>query len=788
MKNKFYSIGEVLIDFLPMQKDDVDNTFFYKQFIGGAPANVAVSIARLGEISYFIGKVGEDIFGKYILDNLSKYNVDTSYLTFIKKNTALAFVSLNEKGDRDFAFYRDNCADANLSKQDVEQIKFNKDDILHFGSISMIEETSREATEFAIKLAKQNNTLISYDPNLRPRLWDSIDNMIETAKKYIKYANIIKFSVEEVETLFGDFTDEIINQLLNNVTKLILVTDGERGSYLYTKDYKLFTKSYKVNCIDATGAGDAFIAGILYKILSSTQSFDNILNNQQCLKEYMSFANCNAGLTTTKKGVFSALPTLLDINNFIKQQADEILEQNAIQAYNSIYRPNYHIYSQSGWINDPNGLVKFKNEYHVFYQLHPFSPEWGPMHWGHVVSNDLVHFKRLQTALTPDISFESGCFSGSAVENNDELVLFYTSNNPDRNPKEYQCIAKSKDGINFIKEKTPIIQQAPNECSEDFRDPKVWKYKDLWYMIVGSGKYGKAKIPIYTSKNLETWDYRGILITSDENQGNMWECPNYACVEGQDILIVSPMNMKNHKSIFIYGSLDYENFTFNQTHYEEIDFGEDFYAPQIFYNDENRTILIGWMEMWGNEMPTQKDGFAGILTFPRELTLCNNQIVQNPIDEIKLLYKKTLMQDESFIVKENTTNNLSKIYGKSLDLSFTIEPINNTKSFWFNLCCSEDRKEKTVLTFDIESNQIIVDRSLSGEGNKKKTITKYNFSKIISVRLLIDNSSIEIFIDNGKKVISNRIYSNVKSIYYDLITTGTLNISKCNAYILESIW
>ncbi|MDF2964002.1 MAG: sucrose-6-phosphate hydrolase, partial [Paenibacillus sp.] len=200
------------------------------------------------------------------------------------------------------------------------------------------------------------------------------------------------------------------------------------------------------------------------------------------------------------------------------------------------HRLNYHIMAPANWINDPNGLIQFKGSYHVFYQHHPFGVEWGPMHWGHATSPDLVHWEHQPIALAPSETYDhGGCFSGSAVEHEDKMYLFYTGVVYDgaihtsnrHNRKEVQCMAVSNDGRTFEKHPaSPILSNPPADGSKDFRDPKVWKYGNQWYMVVGSTKNGVGKVLIYESLDLVHWSYKGVALESSGTEGYMWECPD----------------------------------------------------------------------------------------------------------------------------------------------------------------------------------------------------------------------------------------------------------------------
>lgn len=323
MGHKLYTLGELLIDFLPVSHlEDASLKQAFTPVAGGAPANVAASVCKLGIPSYFIGKVGEDIFGTFLLDTLKSLGVATDYVsTTTEGNTALAFVSLDKDGERSFTFYRKQCADSLLSKEDIPKDVFNKNSIFHHGSISLISNPSKEATEYAIDCALKAGSIISYDPNIRLLLWPDTESIKKTIPEYFKYAHVIKLSDEEVEFLFNSSSDNIIRSLFTSETKLILVTQGKKGAIAYTPNKKMAIKGFNVNAVDTTGAGDAFMAGILYQLLFRNITLDTIdkaLEDPSLLEEILLFANANAALTTTKKGAFAALPSLQEVEALIK--------------------------------------------------------------------------------------------------------------------------------------------------------------------------------------------------------------------------------------------------------------------------------------------------------------------------------------------------------------------------------------------------------------------------------------------------------------------------------------
>nr|WP_239454196.1 glycoside hydrolase family 32 protein [Bacillus suaedaesalsae] len=323
------------------------------------------------------------------------------------------------------------------------------------------------------------------------------------------------------------------------------------------------------------------------------------------------------------------------------KKASEYVEQPLKTVINDSHRLAYHIMTPRGWMNDPNGLIQFNGDYHVFYQHYPYDSKWGPMHWGHVVSSDLVHWKHLPIALAPSEHYDTGgCFSGSAVDNNGTLTLIYTGHEEQNFPKEVQCIATSEDGIHFLKyEHNPVISSPPPEGSEDFRDPKVWKHDELWYMVVGTGKDEVGKALLYQSADLIKWEYRGVLAESDGSLGYMWECPDLFKLQEKYILVLSPMK-DGWQNRYLVGDLSYETGKYTKEAEHLLDYGFHFYAPQTFEDESGRRILIGWMDMWETTMPSQKNGWAGAMTLPRELTLSENGTLRiQPVKELEMLRK-----------------------------------------------------------------------------------------------------------------------------------------------------
>lgn len=308
-------LGESLIDFIPL---DGTNESFQKS-PGGAPANVAVGCARLGAKSSFIGKVGNDVMGKYLIDVLNDYGVQTDYMHLDEDlRTGIVFVTLADNGERSFEFYINPSADSQLNVTEVEEFPYHEYDILHIGSISMINEPSKQATEASIKKAKENGLKISYDPNLRLELWENKIMAKETIMNTLSQTDILKLSDEELSFL----TDE--REILKGLKKLekyniplTFITLGKDGIYIYLKDKgHEYIPSLDVQSIDTTGAGDAFVSGVLYQINQRGLSLDAISLKEA--KNIAQYANISGGLAVSKKGAMTALPTLLEVEKQYK--------------------------------------------------------------------------------------------------------------------------------------------------------------------------------------------------------------------------------------------------------------------------------------------------------------------------------------------------------------------------------------------------------------------------------------------------------------------------------------
>ncbi|WP_176586476.1 glycoside hydrolase family 32 protein [Priestia megaterium] len=489
---------------------------------------------------------------------------------------------------------------------------------------------------------------------------------------------------------------------------------------------------------------------------------------------------------------------MLTVNRI--QPAEEALK-NTKEKMNNRYRLGYHIMAPANWINDPNGLVQYKGEYHVFYQHHPYDENWGPMHWGHVKSKDLVHWEHLPVALAPgDVCDTDGCFSGSAVDNNGELTLIYTGHHYTDKEQDLfyqnQNIAVSTDGTTFEKiGENPVIAQPPADSAHHFRDPKVWKHNDVWYMVLGnSTKDNIGRVILYRSSNLREWEYIGVLAQSDGTLGYMWECPDFFELDGKYVLMISPQGVNKDGDLYnnlfqtgyFIGDYNYETNEFVHGAFTELDNGHDFYAVQTLLDEKGRRIAIGWMDMWESNMPTKADGWCGALTLPREVTLGeNNKILMNPVEELsalreiehpiltnKVVSENHLIETEEDLLEIKAVFDLTKCTSQSVGVR--LRGIN---------------QEETVLMYHLDKQKLILDCSKSGKVEDGVRNTTLRTNGELSLRIFIDRSSIEVFANEGQTTMTSRIYPTQDRLGIELFAnSGDVAVKELTYWKLKDIW
>ncbi|KAA8544530.1 hypothetical protein F0562_022542 [Nyssa sinensis] len=309
--------GEMLIDFVPDTSGvSLAESMGFIKAPGGAPANVACAITKIGGNSAFIGKVGDDEFGHMLVDILKKNGVKSEGVCFDDHaRTALAFVTLKKNGEREFMFYRNPSADMLLKESELNMGLIKQAKIFHYGSISLISEPCRSAHMAAMKAAKGAGILLSYDPNVRLPLWPSAQAARDGINSIWHEADMIKVSDDEVAFLTQKdaANEDVVLSLWHDRLKLLIVTDGEKGCRYFTKNFKGRASGFSVNTVDTTGAGDSFVGALLFSISKDPSTFED----EGKLKEALTFANACGAICTTQKGAIPALPTLADAQALI---------------------------------------------------------------------------------------------------------------------------------------------------------------------------------------------------------------------------------------------------------------------------------------------------------------------------------------------------------------------------------------------------------------------------------------------------------------------------------------
>ena len=509
------------------------------------------------------------------------------------------------------------------------------------------------------------------------------------------------------------------------------------------------------------------------------------------------------------------------------ERAELSIADKKAEAAEDPWRLRWHIAAPAYWINDPNGFCFFRGEYHLFYQHHPFSPEWGPMYWGHVKSSDLAHWQPLPIALAPSEAYDAdGCFSGSAIEKNGRLWLIYTGNRwtgPDRDADllQVQALAVSDDGTNFEKvASNPVIAEAPGGDVHPFhfRDPKVWKHEDAYYCVLGSRTQDHlGQVLLYRSDNLTDWSFVAIMAGGREpadKLGYMWECPDLFPLGGVDVLAFSPQGVapdgelyRNlHQAGYVLGRLDYETGVLDHGEFRTLDYGFDFYAPQTTLDDQGRRILIAWMAMWESEMPEQARGWAGAMTLPRVLTLEHGRIAVRPAPELESLrgvevrYADQTIGDETGTAGMDTLGaggsrsggsiaagaadengqtvgllrgrEFAGVSGGCAELEVEFEA-GTAARFGLALRTGPVRGEETVLAYDRIGERLILDRERSGAGpGGVRRAPLALQEERLRLRIFIDRSSVEVFAGDGELTMTARIYPDAGSTGISFFAEG----------------
>ncbi len=474
-------------------------------------------------------------------------------------------------------------------------------------------------------------------------------------------------------------------------------------------------------------------------------------------------------------------------------------EEASAKRIHSDDRPSFHLSTRVGWMNDPNGFSHYNGKYHMFYQYYPYDCHWGPMHWGHAVSEDLLHWEYLPAALAPDEFYDmDGCFSGSAVSLPDgRQLLMYTGVVKERHQNggihevQTQCLAVG-DGVDYEKyEKNPVLDESdlPKGSSRfDFRDPKIWQKEDGTYCCVVGNRPadGSGQILLYTSPDGFQWSFKSVLASNNSRFGKMWECPDFFLLDGKWVLLTSPQDMlprgfeyhNGNGTLCLIGEFDEEAGTFCDQHNQAIDYGIDFYAPQTVLTPDGRRVMIGWMQNWDTCGQRTTDVlWFGQMSLPRELSVRNGRLYQNPIRELETFRSnKAAYRNVTF----SDTMELENIRGRRVDIELTIRPGDADNLYHkFALRFAQNDKFQTSLSFRPRESILKVDRKHSGS---RRAIIHQRRSKVnsengeLKLRVIMDRFSVEVFVNGGEQVMSAVLYTDQSADGISFYADGTVNM------------
>ena len=418
------------------------------------------------------------------------------------------------------------------------------------------------------------------------------------------------------------------------------------------------------------------------------------------------------------------------------------------EVLDTAYREQFHFTPYVNWSNDPNGLCWMNGKYHLYYQANPHEQKWDNMYWGHAVSTDLVHWKHLPYALEPQAEILAssdligGAFSGSAVVLPEGMRIFFTRDIEKRggagDVRQSQATAWSTDGISFVEEKEILPAYAVKGIDMNFRDPKVSRIEDKWYMVVASNYCGKGSVLLFSSEDMIQWSFCKPLLQEENPQIPSMECPDFFPLDNTWVLLASVMGVRTKYGVYqpaMYYTGEWKNETFTVQSREVCDFGCNFYAPQTLEHDGKR-IMIAWICDWAEERIVTKHGACGGFTLPRELSIRDGKLYQKPVDAVYALQREVLLEWQT---------------GKFAELEI---PGN---SYY---CCIEfnGETEFQVTLFDdgsdflrVVGKKTIVE--LQSSKNKDKQ-ARYiaETEKLEKLEIFMDRRTVELYINDGEKV------------------------------------
>lgn len=450
------------------------------------------------------------------------------------------------------------------------------------------------------------------------------------------------------------------------------------------------------------------------------------------------------------------------------ERANQYIQEH-LEQVDPRYRCDFHAMPPIGWINDPNGFCYFKGQYHLFCQYYPYDAKWGPMHWGHWASKDLLKWEWLGVAMAPDTpADQNGVFSGHALVEGETLIVMYTgvTFTAEGEERQQQCIARSTDGIHFIKDPAnPVIPTSLLPKGSDprnFRDPKLFKTEDGYRAIMASRNESGGRLLVYQSNDLTHWELAGVFAS---DVGEMLECPDYHQIDGKDVMISCVMNMPkdgyrfphSNPVTYLLGKTNEKKTAFNIERFEALESGINFYAPQCVDRPDG-CVMIGWMPGWRSLFPTQylQHGWCGCMSFPRILHTLGDKVYQQPIPALARL------RGEAHPVQAALKNG-GEMTGLHTDHAEFCLNIKVDAPCELGLFGGEENE--FLIRFDPAEKLLSIDRNGCGHPTVDEQGIARGVSTMLSdpfdtldIHILVDTFTVEIFVNHGERTLSTCVY------------------------------
>ena len=462
------------------------------------------------------------------------------------------------------------------------------------------------------------------------------------------------------------------------------------------------------------------------------------------------------------------------------------------------HRPHYHFLPPDAWMNDPNGVIQWRGQYHLFYQHNPHAARWAAPHWGHAVSDDLVRWRDLPVALSPDAApaDSGGCYSGVAVDDGGAPVIIYTGV---ENGEQRTCLAFGDETLTTWRkfEGNPVARfpeglEAGERFDNAFRDPFVWREAGVWYQLIGTSLFGRGQVLLYRSADLKVWEYLHPFVPQEvrdgiDDIGRVWECPSFFPAGDKHVLIVSLYTGKVPYAVAMTGT--YCEHRFHPEQVRRLDWGLDcLYAPAAIRDAAGRRLVWGWLQEQRSPKEQLRAGWAGVMSLPRVLSIGEDGgLLTAFAPELETLREQELYKND---LELDGFMALPGVWGRQLELRLTLTRGRASRT-GLSLRRSPGGEEETLVYIDWLESRLVVDKgrtSLSSSAFATVEMAELPVGDAVSLRLYLDVSVLEIIADD-RVALTTRVYpTREDSTGLRFFSRGESGTCDVNVWRLGSIW